>query len=138
MAQQVGRSLLIKRGDGASPEQFTTVCGFKARTFQINNNIVDVSVPDCVTPSGKVPEASVYGVQGLQFSGSGFFDNDAVGLAIAAAAFNQTAGNYQVIVPGVGTYAGSFLIENFQWSGEMQGNMEFEATFRLTGTGTFT
>lgn len=138
MSQQTGRLLLIKRGDGAGSEQFVTACGFKARTFNINNNMVDVTVPDCVTPSNKVNEALVYGIQSMQFSGSGFFDNDAVGKAIAAAAVNQTSGNYQVVVPGWGTFEGAFLIEGFQFSGAEEGNMEFEATFRKTGAVTFT
>ncbi|WP_119270857.1 phage tail tube protein [Taklimakanibacter deserti] len=138
MSQQTGRLLLIKRGDGGGPEQFTTACGFLARTFAINNNMVDTTTPDCVTPSNKVKESLVYGIQSLQFSGGGKFDNDAVGKAIAAAAFNQTSGNYQVVVPGWGTFEGAFLVENFSFSGEAEGNMDFEATFRLTGAATFT
>ena len=138
MAQQIGRELLIKGGDGAASEQFTTICGFLARAFSINNNLVDTTVPDCALPGGIVREATTYGVQAVAFNGSGFFDSDAAGVAVANAALNQTTRNYEVIVPGWGTFKGSFKIENFQLSGDKEGSMEFEATFRLSGTATFT
>lgn len=138
MTQQTGRLLLIKRGNGGSPEQFTTVCGFLARTFAINNNMVDVTTPDCVTPSNKVKEALEYGIQSIQFNGSGKFDNDTVGKAVAADAFNQVKTNYQVIVPGWGDFIGQFLVENFQFSGEAEGNLDFDSTFRNSGGAAFT
>ena len=138
MAQQTGRTLLIKKGDGASPEVFTTVCGFLARSFTINNNLVDVSVPDCITPDNPVVQTMVYGVQALGFNGTGLFDNDAVGKAVANAARSQTTSNYQIIVPGWGTFQGAFIVETFNFSGDRDGNMEFEATFRANGTITFT
>lgn len=138
MAQQTGRTLLIKKGDGASPEVFTTVCGFLARSFTINNNLVDVSVPDCITPDNPVVQTMVYGVQALGFNGTGLFDNDAVGKAVANAARSQTTSNYQIIVPGWGTFQGAFIVETFNFSGDRDGNMEFEATFRANGTISFT
>lgn len=144
MAQQIGRSLLIKMGNGAVSETFTTVCGFDARSFVINNNFVDTTVPDCNTPSGTVYESGTYGVQSLVFSGSGKFDNDTVGLQLANAARQQSANsgysglNYQVIVPGWGTFQGVFIIESFSLSGAKEGNMDFEATFRSSGALTFT
>jgi TP901-1 family phage major tail protein len=138
MAQQTGRGLLIKKGDGGTVEVFTTVCGLLARSFSVNNNTVDVTVPDCIVPTGRVIESMVYGVQSLQFSGSGLFDNDIVGKAVSNAALNQTLSNYQIIVPGWGTFQGSFIIESLSFSGDKEGNLEFEATWRLSGAVTFT
>ena len=137
MSQQSGRALLIKI-EGNTPGQYVALCGFKARNFPIANNIVDRTVPDCVAPTGKVVEKSTYGIQSIRFSGSGIFDNDAVGKQVANAAFNQTALNCQVIVPGWGDVVGSWLVENFDFSGAEEGNMDFESAFRLDGTGAFT
>ena len=144
MAQKSGRELLIKMGNGAVSETFTTICGFDARSFVLNNNFVDTTVPDCNTPSGTVYESGVYGVQSLVFSGSGKFDNDTAGLALANAARLQSTNsgysglNYQVIVPGWGTFQGVFVIESLNLSGAKEGNMDFEATFRSSGAPTFT
>lgn len=134
MAQQIGRSLLIKRGDGATPEVFTTLCGLLARSFSINNNMIDVTVPDCITPAGKVTESMVYGVQSLSFTGSGLFDNDAAGIAFMNAARNQSTGNWQIIIPGWGTFQGPFVIESVSFSGDKDGNEGFTATWRANPT----
>ena len=137
MTQQTGRALLIKV-EGNTPGQYVTACGFLARSHSINNNMVDSTVPDCVTPTNKVDENTVYGIQSQQFTGSGKFDNDAVGKQVANAALNQTVLVAEVIVPGWGSIVGNWNVENFSFSGEVEGNLDFEATFRLKGTGTFT
>ncbi len=134
MSQQSGRELLIKMVIAGVP---TTVCGFDARSFVINNNFVDATVPDCNTPDGIVNEAGAYGVQSMVFSGSGKFDSDTAGLLLANAARQQTAYTYDVIVPGWGTFRGEFLIESVNLAGAKEGNMDFEATFRANGACTF-
>lgn len=139
MAQKSGRELLIKIGNGAASETFTTVCGFDARSFVINNNFVDATTPSCNIPSGIVEESGVYGVQSMVFSGSGKFDNDSAGIALADAALLQSKTgdnasiNFQVIVPGWKTFTGPFLIESFNLSGAKEGNADFEASFRKVG-----
>jgi TP901-1 family phage major tail protein len=138
MAQQVGRTLLIKKGDGADPEVFTTVCGFKARSFSLSNNDVDTTVPDCDDPGGPVQKTSTPGIADRTFQGSGFFDNDAVGKAVADAARLGEVHNYRVVVPGYGTFEGPYIITDFQWSGDVEGSMEFSATFKPSGALSFT
>lgn len=138
MAQQTGRLLLIKMGNGAAPEVFTNVCGFRARSFSLSNNEVDTTVPDCDDPGSVVQKTSVPGIADRTFSGSGLFDNDAVGKAVADAARLGTVLNYQVIVPGYGAFEGPYIITDFQFSGEMEGNMDFSATFKPSGALTFT
>lgn len=137
MTQQSGRTLLIKGGDGGAPEAFTTICGFKARKFSINNNIIDETVADCTLPGATVMEANVYGIQSMAFSGSGFFDNVAGNLAVANAARLQSDKNYLVIVPGWGSFTAKWRIENVELSGETEGSMAFEASWRASGPVTF-
>jgi len=45
--EQLGRLLLIKLGDGASPgpEVFTNLCGLKDRSFDLSANSVDTTKP---------------------------------------------------------------------------------------------
>ena len=46
MSAQRGRDLLVKIGDGGSPETFTTVAGLRATTLSFNAQTVDVTNAD--------------------------------------------------------------------------------------------
>lgn len=138
MSQQTGRLLLIKMGDGASPEVFTSVCGFRARNFNMSNSEVDTTVPDCEDPGGPVQKTSIPGIADRTFSGSGLFDNDEVGKDVADAARLGTVNTFQVIVPGYGTFEGPYIVTEFTFDGEMEGNLGFSATFKPSGALTFT
>lgn len=138
MASSKGRLLLLKIGDGASPEVFTNGCGFRARTFAINNNVVDTTVPNCSSPGDTVVYSGEYGIQTVTFSGSGESSDDTQNLLLMNAARQQTALNCQVVVPGWGTFEGSVLIGNFEFSGEVEGTMEFSCDITMTGTISFT
>ena len=46
MGAQRGKDLLLKIGDGGSPESFVTVAGLRARTISLNARTVDVTDGD--------------------------------------------------------------------------------------------
>lgn len=130
MAQQDAKELVIKRGDGASPEVFSFVCGIRTRTFSMSNASIDTTVPNCTDPSLPIVATARPGRQTITFSGDGLFDSNAAGKAIADAAREQDIEtNYQVIVPGYGTFEGPFFISDFQWSGDMEDPLAFSATW---------
>lgn len=133
MTQQVGRTLLIKRGDAASPEVFSTVCGVTTRSLSLNNNEVDVTVPDCSTPGNKVLAETAYGIQTLEISGEGKFESTTGHVSVSNDSLNQATGNYQVVVPGWGTFEGAAFIGSYELSGETEGNMDFSISMRLNG-----
>src|SRR6185437_9295613 len=72
------------------------------------------------------------------FSGSGAFISGATQAILMGHVRAGTVFNAQVVVPGEGTYAGSWMVSDFEFSGEMEGNMEFSATFSAAGALTFT
>lgn len=130
MAQQNARELVIKRGDGASPEVFSFVCGIRTRTFSMSNASIDTTVPNCADPSEPIVATARPGRQTITFSGDGLFDNNTAGKAIADDAREQNIDvNYQVIVPGYGTFQGPFFISDFQWNGDMEDPLAFSATW---------
>ena len=45
MAAQKGSALLMKIGDGASPEVFTTIGGMRSTSISMNDEVVDDSSP---------------------------------------------------------------------------------------------
>jgi predicted secreted protein len=130
MAQQNAKELVIKRGDGASPEVFTLVCGFQTSTFTLSNAQVDTTVPNCTDPSLPIVATARPGRQTISFSGDGLFDNNAVGKLVIDDVKDQAIDvNYQVIIPGVGTWEGPWFIADFNLNGGMEDPLKFSATF---------
>lgn len=128
MSQQNARELVIKRGDGASPEVFSFVCGIRTRTFSMSNASIDTTVPNCEDPSEPIVATARPGRQTIEFSGDGLFDSNAAGKAIADDAREQNIDtNYQVIVPGYGQFEGPFFISDFSWNGDMEDPLAFSA-----------
>ena len=139
MAQYAGRLVLLNIGDGGTPtEIFSNLCGLTTRSFVINNNVVDVSTPDCTTPSNPVAYAGDYGIQQFSISGEGRYTDKADHTVLANAAVNQSKPNMQIVVPGWGRFEGQALIESYEISGEMQGDASFTAKITLSGAITFT
>jgi len=46
MSEQKGKDLLVKIGDGATPESFTTIAGLRATTLAFNAQSIDITSND--------------------------------------------------------------------------------------------
>jgi len=138
MPQVVGRALLIKIGNAADPEVFANLCGFAARTFNLSANEVDTTTADCTNPAGPVQKTSVPGILSRTFSGSGKFVSGGPSGILLGHVQDGTIFNADVVVPGVGSFKGPWMVSDFEFSGELEGNMEFSATFSAAGKLTFT
>jgi len=101
-------------------------------------NEVDTTTPDCDNPGNLPQKTSAPGILDQSFSGSGLFTNTDAGKQMLDDARTGTARNYQVVVPGYGTMEGPYAIFDMELSAEMEGDLEFSATFRQTGALTFT
>lgn len=130
MANQNARELVVKREDSAGSGTFSFVCGIRTRSFQMSNAQIDTTKPNCTDPSQPIIATAKPGRQTIQFSGDGLFSNNTVGKAVADdARLQRTTINYQVIVPGYGIFEGPFFVADFQWSGEMEDDLNFSATW---------
>lgn len=126
MAAQKGKDILIKLGDGASPESFTTVAGIRARTITLNAKTVDATDSDS---SGRWRELLAgAGVKSVAVAGSGVFRDSTADAAMRQAFFDQAARNWQLVIPAFGTFQGPFLIATLEYAGQHEG----EATFSLS------
>lgn len=138
MAAQKGRELLIKAGDGASPtESFTTVVGARSGRLSFDGGSVDITT---IGSTGRwrelLPGA---GVKTLSVTFDGIFDDAAAGgPVLEAAARADTFTNFQVVVPGYGTYEGAFQVTGFEIGGEYNGEVTMSATLESSGEITFT
>lgn len=136
--QQLGRLLLIQIGDGADPEVYSNLCGIKSRDFNMSATEVDTTIPSCTNPGGVVQKTSRPGITSRTFSGSGNFVRSATTTAFMARVNAATAFNAKVIVPGVGTFSGSWIVTSFDFKGDVEPNLEFSATFTAADVLTFT
>lgn len=135
MSGQKGRDVLIKIGDGADPEVFTTIAGIRAKTISLNARTVDGT-------SGESPEAwreliAGAGVKSASVSGAGVFKDAASDAAIQQAFFTQAITRFQLIIPDFGTLTGPFLVEALDYSGDHDGEAEFATTLASAGALSF-
>lgn len=135
--QKKGRTLLIQVGNGATPEVFNSLCGMKTRSFNMSTSSVETTIPPCEDPDGQIQRTSEPGIASRTFSGSGAFVQGAETSKFIGYAVNSEVFNAKVIVPGLGTFTGAWFVTDFELTGEMEGNMEFSATFEAADVLTF-
>ena len=70
MAAVKGNNMLLKIGDGASSETFTTIAGIRNKSVAINNNPIDVTTDDDVS-SGVTFRSYITGVNEIDLSFDG-------------------------------------------------------------------
>lgn len=126
MAAQRGRDVLLKIGDGGTPEAFSAVAGLRARTISLNARTVEVTDSDS---AGRWRELLAgTGVRQATVSGAGVFRDQAADAEIREAFFAQEARRWRLTVPDFGVLEGPFLVSALEYAGEHEG----EATFALT------
>tara|TARA_E500000318_G_C3449563_1_gene168256 strand:+ start:66 stop:515 length:450 start_codon:yes stop_codon:yes gene_type:complete len=147
MAAQKGSGVLIKIGDSASPEVFTTIGGLRSTTITLNDEAVDVTTIDSLGHRALLAGA---GINSVSISGSGVFTDAASETSLKTAFFAQqntsdgssaqvaVFNNFQVIVPDFGTFEGSFMIASLEYAGEYNGEATYSVTFESAGYISFT
>ena len=126
MAAQRGRDVLLKIGDGGTPEAFTAVAGLRARNISLNAKTVDATDGDS---AGRWRELLAgAGVRSAAVSGAGVFRDAVADAMIREAFFAQAARTWRLTVPDFGVLEGPFLVASLEYAGEHEG----EATFALS------
>lgn len=139
MAKQLGRSMLLKIGDGAGSETFTALAGINSKTLTINNSAIDVTTPDASSPGGALFAASLGGLKSVSLSADGvFLDETAEARLNTVAMAADSSANFEIVVPDFGTYAGNFRVTSLEFGGETEGGVTFSASMESNGTVTFT
>lgn len=135
MAAQKGSALLLKIGDGGSPESFTTVGGLRSTSITQNDEAVDITNKDS---SGNRELLANGGIRSVSISGSGVFTDAASETTLEGDFGASTFSNYQVIVPDFGTYEGAFMVASLEYGGEYNGEVTYSVTLESSGAVTFT
>ena len=134
MAAQKGSAMLMKVGNGGSPESFTTIGGLRSTSLTINNESVDVTNKDS---SNNRTMLAAAGVQSISVSGSGVFTDAASETTIKTNVLADTIDNYQFLVPDFGTFTGGFQVTSVEYAGEYNGEVTYSMSFESSGAITF-
>ena len=135
MSAQKGKDLLIKIGDGASPEVFTTVAGLRATQLTFNATNVDITNADSADQWRELLAGG--GVKTASVTGSGVFKDAASDAALRTAFFNQATGNFQLTIPSFGTVTGPFKIASLQYDGPYDGEVKVSMSLASAGALSF-
>ena len=134
MAAQKGSAMLMKVGNGGSPETFTTIGGLRSTSLTINNESVDVTNKDS---SNNRTMLAAAGVQSISVSGSGVFTDAASEATIKTNVLADSIDNYQFLVPDFGTFTGGFQVTSVEYAGEFNGEVTYSMSFESSGSITF-
>lgn len=110
-----GRNILLKIGNGTSPQVFSTIGGIQSRSISINNDTVDI------TTSDEAPWRQFMGNTGMRsvsISGSGVFKNEAAIRAVEDLALNGNLQEFQVVFANGDIFQGLFAVSSLEYSGE--------------------
>ena len=131
MTAQKGRDLLIKIGDGATPEAFTTVAGLRATTLAFNAQAIDITSNDSTDMWRELLAGG--GVKTATISGSGVFKDASSDAQLRGAFFAQSLANFQIVIPSFGVVSGPFKIQSLQYEGPF--DAEVKITLSLASAG---
>ena len=133
-----GSQILIKVGDGATPEVFTHPCLINAdRAFTLNAETNQFDVPDCANPQDPGWKTTNKTSLSASISGSGMIERTDMAL-FDAWLISKDPKNIQIEVGGSGgrKYTGSFHLTSLEWTGTPKENAT--CTISLASTGAIT
>ena len=131
MAVQKGASLVVKIGNGASPEVFTTVAGLQDTSIGINQETVDVTNKDSSRVRTLLAQG---GVKSFTITGSGIFQDDASEQSVLSAFDGASFTNFQFLVPDYNTFTGAFQVTTLDYTGTYNGAVQYSMTFESAST----
>jgi len=134
MAAQKGSDLLIKIGNAASPEVFTTVAGLRDTSITMNNEPIDVTNKDSSRVRTLLAGA---GTQIFTASGTGIFTDGASEASVRTAFAAATFSNFQILIPDFATFTGSFMVASIEYSGNYNDAVQYSMSFESAGSITF-
>ena len=132
MAAQRGKALLLKIDVSGT---MTTVGGMRSTSMTLNDEAVDITNKDSGSFRELLPSG---GIQSMSISASGVFTDSTAETTLRSAYGTSTFKSYNVIVPDLGTYAGTFMIASLEYAGEYNGEATYSITLESSGAITFT
>ena len=130
MAVQKGSVVLVKIGNGASPEVFVTVAGLRDTSISINSETIDVTNKDSARVRTLLADG---GIKSFSISGSGVFTDGASEQSVLTAFSATTFSNYEFIIPSFNKFSGSFQVTALEYSGTYNDAVQYSMSFESAG-----
>ena len=132
MAAQRGKALLLKVDISGT---MTTIGGMRSTSMTLNDEAVDITNKDSGSQRELLPAG---GILSMSITASGVFTDSTAEQTLRSAYGTSTFKSYIVIVPDLGTYAGTFMIASLEYAGEYNGEATYSVTLESSGAVTFT
>lgn len=130
MTAQRGKDILIKMGDGASPEVFQTIIGLRLASLSLNADVIDITHMQSQGWRELLGEA---GIRRASLTGNGVFLNTALTGEVHDNFLSGIIRNYQLILPNFAVLEGEFLISSLDYSGEYKSEAKFSLALESAG-----
>ena len=131
MAAQRGKALLLKIDISGT---MTTVGGMRSTSMPLNDEAVDITNKDSGSFRELLPSG---GIQSMTITASGVFTDSTAEQTLRSAYGTSSFKSYNIIVPDLGTYAGTFMIASLEYAGEYNGEATYSVTLESSGSITF-
>lgn len=128
-----GKDFLLKIGNGATSETFTTIAGLKGTALAINGATVDVTTKDLFL--GNVLWQALLeggGIRALSLTADGIFENHATQQQIADLSLTGALTNFQ-LDDGERTWEGAFQLSGYNQDGPHDNAQTFSVTLESSG-----
>ena len=124
MAAQKGADLLMKIGDGGSPESFTTIGGMRSTSLSMNDEMVDITNKDTGRARTILAQG---GTTSMTVTGSGVFTDTASEATLRSKFDESGLTNFQFLVPNFGTFTGNFPLDHIGiwWRVQRRSDLQF-------------
>lgn len=130
-----GTKLLIKLGNGATPEVFAAPCALTTKGFNRSSSTNEFNVPDCADPDAPVWTERVKGAISAGVTGSGLLAKESV--PAYESFFEQVdARQIQIVLDydvAPISYQGAFHMTTLNITGEQDGLISVEVEFASSG-----
>lgn len=130
MAAEKGRAFVLKIGDGAATEAFTTIGGMRATSLSINNELVDITTRNS---NGWREILGGAGTRTVAISGSGVFTDSAAEAAFQARVMTAAVGNYEITFESGAKFSGPFFAAGLEFAGDHNGERTYSLRLESAG-----
>ena len=127
MAAQRGGALLLKMDISGT---MTTIGGLRSTSITINDEAVDITNKDSGSSRTLLPSG---GILSMTVSASGVFTDATSETTLRSKVHQSSFESYNIIIPDLGTYAGSFMFASLEYAGEYNGEVTYSITLESTG-----
>lgn len=135
MTYKKGSDMLLKL-DTTGSGNYSTIGGLQQPRLNIRRGDVDVTNQSSASKHRELLEGA--GILSMSVSGSGVLDSAEPTGTINTIAMAGTIRNWQIVVPGVGTYQGLFQVTQFEFQGRHDGELAMTISLESAGLITFT